>query len=424
MAKINRAFKIRIYPSQEQQEYLNKTLGSCRFIYNQMLAERISTYNELKDNKEKLYTHKYKTEKQYKEEFEFLKEVDAKALQFSNRNLQLAYTNFYKSLKNVKKGQKVGFPKFKSKKEHYDSFTTCMAIKIDFDSKAIKIPKLSPVKFKHRKNTKSWYRSAELKRITISREPSGKYFASLLFEGEQDFKGEQDITNPKILGLDMSLQDFYVDSLGNSPDYKRVYRGYQEKLAKAQKQFSRKTSGSKNREKARIKVARIHEKIRNKRKDFLEKLSIRLIKENDVIVVENLSLKGMSQALNLGKSVMDLGYSTFVSKLQYKALWNDKTVIMADKWFASSKTCSTCGFVKKDLLLQERSWECPKCKSTHHRDLNAAVNLQNFGKKYIGLEEPELTSMEMEALACSNTSETAVEEVENLNGDIKKPRGL
>jgi putative transposase len=422
--KINRAFKIRIYPTTEQQVFLNKTLGSCRFIYNQMLAERISIYDQLKDNKEKLYIYKYKTEKQYKEEFEFLKEVDSKSLQFATQNLMASYANFYRSLRKLDRSQKVGFPKFKSKKNHYDSYTTCMAIKIDFDEKTIKLPKLSPVKFKHRKNTKSWYRFAELKKITISREPTGKYFASLLFEGEQDFKGEQDVTNPKIIGLDMSLQDFYVDSLGNSPNYKKNYREHQKELAKAQKQLSRKTSGSKNREKVRIKVARIHERIRNKRKDFLEKLSSKLIKENDVIVVENLSLKGMNQALKLGKSVMDLGYSSFVCKLQYKAIWNDKTVILADKWFASSKTCSVCGYIKKDLMLQERGWECPKCKTPHHRDTNAAINLQKFGKKYIGLEEAELTSMEMEALVCSNTNETAVKEVENLSSDAKKPHDL
>jgi putative transposase len=422
--KINRALKVRIYPTIEQQVFINKTLGSCRLIYNQMLAERISIYDQLKDNKEKLYTYKYKTEKQYKEEFEFLKEVDSKALQFATRNLIAAYANFYRSLKKINRSQKVGFPKFKSKKNHYDSYTTCMAIKIDFDKKTIKLPKLSPVKFKHRKNTKSWYRFAELKKITVSREPTGKYFASLLFEGEQDFKGEQDITNPKIIGLDMSLQDFYIDNLGNSPSYKKNYREHQGKLAKAQKQLSRKTKGSKNREKARIKVARIHEQIRNKKKDFLEQLSLKLIKENDVIVVENLSLKGMSQALKLGKSIMDLGYSSFISKLQYKALWNDKSVILADKWFASSKTCSVCGYIKKDLMLQERSWECPKCRTTHHRDINAAINLQKLGKKIIGLEEPKLTPVEIEALVCSNTNETIVSETGNLSSDAKKPRSL
>lgn len=416
--KINRALKIRIYPNIEQREFINKTLGSCRFIYNQMLNERISIYEKLKNNKEQLYTYKYKTEVDYKKEFEFLKEIDAKALQFSSRNLMIAYSNFYQSLKNIRKGEKIGFPKFKSKKCHYDSYTTCMAIKIDFYNKTIKIPKISSIKFKHKKNTKLWYKFAELKKITISREPTGKYFASCLFEGEQDFKGEQDISNPKVIGLDMSLQNFYVDNLGNSPNYKRNYREYEKKLAKYQKKLSRKTSGSKNREKARIKVARIHEKIKNQRKDFLEKLSLKLIKENDAIVVENLSLKGMSQSLNLGKSVMDLGYSTFINKLQYKALWNDKTVILADRWFASSKLCGVCGYKNNNLLLQERSWVCPKCGTTHNRDTNAGINLKKYGLKQIGLEESKLTPMEMEALVSNN--ETAVAEVGKFNSDIKK----
>jgi len=383
MAKIQRALKVRIYPTQEQQDFLNKTLGCCRFIYNQMLAERIEVYKLLKDNKRKLYEHKYKTEAEYKKEYEFLKEVDSVALQQARNNLENAYSNFFKSIKKVRKGEQVGFPKFKSKHNHNDSYRTIGISRIDFGSAFITIPKCPKIRFNQNlRNIKSWYRnkSTVLKNVTISKTPSGKYYASCLFEGVQDYSGiPKEIGTVK--GLDMSLQQFYVDEQGNSPEYKRNYREYEVKLAKNQKVLSRKTKGSKNYEKQRVKVARIHERITNKRRDFLEKLSNRLIQENDCIVVEHLNLKGMSQALHLGKSVMDTGYSSFINKLKYKALWNDKTVILADQWFASSKTCHQCGYINKNLLLHEREWDCPMCGVHHLRDQNAAINLKNYGEK-------------------------------------------
>jgi putative transposase len=411
--KIQRAFKVRLYPTPEQRVFLNKTLGSCRFLYNLMLAERIETYKTLKDNREALYTHKYKTEKEYKAEHEFLKEVDAFALQQARRNLEAAYASFCKSLKGLRKGEAVGFPRFKSKHNHNGSCRTGMSIAVHFEGQTVKLPKITePVRFKHRVNIKSWYRAAELKNITVSKSPTGTYYASCLFEGEQDFQGIA-AKAEKIIGLDMSLRDFYVDNLGNSPEYRRVYRASGKALAKYQRRLSRKPKGSRNSEKARVKAARIHERIGNCRRNFIDALSYRLVREYDVIVVENLSLKGMSQALNLGKSVMDLGYAAFVNKLQYKALWNDKTVIAADKWFASSKTCHVCGYVKKDLLLQEREWVCPNCGARHNRDKNAAINLAaiNLAElgKIIPMQRGKLTSVDMGALALGSKGETAVE---------------
>jgi putative transposase len=356
---IQRAFKVRLYPAPEQAVFLNKTLGCCRFLYNQMLDERIQTYQALKDNREALFTHKYQTEKEYKARFAFLKEADAYALQQARRNLESAYTNFYDSLKGQRQGASMGFPRFKSKKEHHDSYRTGMAISVDLDGQSIKLPKLrEPVRFKHRVNIKSWYWTAKLKNITVSRAPSGKYYASCLFEGEQDWTGKTKKAE-KVIGLDMSLEKFYVDNMGKSPEYKRFYRESEKRLALLQRRLARKPNGSRNREKARIKVARIHERLANWRRNFVDTLSHKLIEEYDAIVVENLSLKGMAGGLRLGKSVMDTGYAEFVRRLQYKAEWNDKRVLVADKWFASSKTCHVCGYVKKDLSLGERRWECP-----------------------------------------------------------------
>jgi putative transposase len=372
-----------------------------------MLAERIGTYETLKDNPEALYAHTYKTEKDYKQDYAFLKEVDAVALQQARRNLQTAYTNFFTSLKGIRNGPAVGFPRFKSKHRHNDSYRTGMNIRVDFDRQSIKLPKIADtIQFKHRVTIKSWYRQGELKNITISRTPTGKYFASCLFEGEQDFKGFQEKTE-KVIGLDMSLQDFYVDNLGRSPEYRRVYREREKRLGKYQRRLSR-PKGSRNREKARLKTVRIHEGTANYRRNFIDTLSYKLVKDYDVIVVENLSLKGMSQALNLGKSVMDLGYGAFVEKLRYKALWQDKTVLAADRWFASSKTCHICGYVKKDLLLREREWVCPQCGAKHDRDTNGAINLAQLGN-HLPTRRGEVTSMDMAALALGNKGETAVE---------------
>ena len=377
MALINRALKLRLYPTKEQEQYLNNCLGSARFLYNQMLNERMEVYNELKDDKEKLKIYKYKSPKDYKKEFPFLKEVDSHSLTWVNMNIKTAYNNFYRGLKN---GKTAGFPKFKSKHNHNDSYSSSIFISLNFDKKQIKMLKMPDkhIKYKHSTSPKSWYRTAKLKRITVSKTPSGKYFASCLFEGEQDYTGiSKKIENIK--GIHISLPKFYVDDNGNSPDYNRNYRKYEKRLALYQKKLSLKAKGSKNREKARIKVARIHEKIANKRKDFIEKLSLKLVLENDCIVLEHLDLKVMSQSLNLGKSVTDLGYYMFVNKLQYKAKWNDKTVILADRWFASSKTCSYCGYMNKDLTLIQQEWKCPGCGALHNRDLNAAVNLRNYG---------------------------------------------
>ena len=235
--------------------------------------------------------------------------------------------------------------------------------------------------------------NGSIKQATISRTKTGKFFVSILYEQELELDGIELNDNLKVVGLDMSLEKFFVDSSGNSPAYERLYRKHEKELSRLQKKVSKKKLGSNNRKKAQLRVNKIHEEIANSRRDFTQKLSTKLIRENDVVVVENLSLKGMSQALKLGKSVMDLGYSHFVAQLKYKALWNNRIFIEADKWFASSKTCSLCGF-KKDLLLQEREWECPNCGRKHNRDHNAGINLRNYGLKELGLGQPDIKPVE------------------------------
>ena len=380
--KRNYAVLLRIYPNQEQSILIDKTIGCCRFLYNQMLGERKQVWEEHKENKEEIYGWKYKTEKQYKEEFEFLKEVDSVALVQARRHLEVSYNNFFKSLSGRRKGGMVGFPKFKKKKNggSYTSLLYSGNIKI-IDSNHIKIPKFGIIRFKQNKNLKI---DEKICSITVKRTPTNKYFCSVLFEKEViDVKKVELNENSKVIGLDMSLTNFFVDSEGNSPAYQKIYKKHEKKLKRLQHLESKKKKESRKRKKLRKSINFINEKIQNKRKDFSHKLSTELVKQYDVIVVESLNLKAISQGLKLGKSVMDLGYSQFINQLKYKCDWYGKHLVEADKWFASSKICNKCGYKYNDLALSDRKWVCPCCGTTIERDENAAKNLKDLGIGYV-----------------------------------------
>ena len=374
--KLNKAYKFRIYPTKQQEEIINKTFGCCRFIYNQMLAERISAYEKLKNDRDQLYAYKYKTEKQFKEEFDWLREVDSIALQQSRRNLETAYKNFFQS-----KG-KVGFPKFKSKKDNNFSYTTINqkgTIKLLDDFKYIKLPKIGLVKIKcHRLISNNEI----IKSATFSKTPTNKYFISILVAYEKDIP-YLNLDKEKSLGLDYSSSSFYVDSQGNEANYSRYFRLLEDKLAREQRKLSKMQKSSNNRNKQKIKVARIHEKITNQRKDFCHKLSHKLSEEFDYICLEDINLHGMAQALHLGKSTNDNGFGMFRQFLFYKMFEKGKQLIKIDKWFPSSKTCHCCGSVNKNLTLNDRIWVCPSCGETIYRDINAALNIRNVGLSLI-----------------------------------------
>ena len=353
------SFKCRIYPNKEQEVLLNKTIGSCRFIYNSILEEHIKAYEENKDNIRNLYEYKYKTEKEYKEEYEWLSEVDSIALQQSRRDMSSAYQNFFKSLSGKRKG-KVGFPKFhkKGRKDSYRTVNVNNNIKIDWSSRKIKLPVIGWLNFRDKRTDLE----GKIKSATISKTKTGKFFVSFLLEREIEevkiFNIEGALSKGiAIKGLDMSLDKFYVDENNESPEYIKLYRKCQNQISYLQSKISRKQKGSNNKKKAQLRINKLYEKIANSRKDFIEKLSTKLINENDVIVVENLSIQGMSQALNLGKSVLDLGWGLFLNRLQQKADGKGKLIVKADKWFASSKTCHVCGYVNKDLQLLDREFK-------------------------------------------------------------------
>lgn len=272
---------------------------------------------------------------------------------------------------------------------------------MDFDLHKIKIPKLGWVNYRDDRQ----FDNSCIKQITISKSKTNKYFASIMIQIDVPniIKLEY---SPKLIikGLDMSMEKFYVDENGYSPDYIRRYRKAQKHLSYLQRQISKKQKGSSNREKAQLRVNKLYEKIANSRKDFIEKLSTKLLNENDVIVIESLNMQSLAQSLHLGKSVNDLAWGIFVNRLQQKSEVTNKLIIKADKFFASSQICHVCGYKNKDLTLKDREWDCPICGTHLLRDGNAGQNLKQFGLnkiKYSRLERPgepvEMSSVEESA---------------------------
>ena len=364
-----KAYKYRIYPNKEQKIQIAKTFGCCRFVYNQTLAYRKDTYENEKKSVSKTDCNNY-CNRELKKEYEWLKDVDKFALTNAIYNMDAAYRKFFK--------EHAGYPKFKSKRDNHKSYTTNYTnenIVVDFEKGRVKLPKLKMVKAKPPREFEGQIKSA-----TISQMPSGKYFVSILVEEEQ-------VELPKVeksVGIDLGIKDLVITSDGEKIDNLKLIKKYENKLVRQQRKLAHKQKGSKNREKQRIKVAKIYEKIANTRNDYLHKISHKLINENQVIVSEDLSVSNMVKNANLAKSISDCGWSELTRQLQYKADWYGRTYVKIGRFVPSSQICHVCGYKNEETKdLSVRKWTCPQCQTEHDRDINAAINIQNEGLKQI-----------------------------------------
>ena len=370
---MEKAYKFRIYPNENQEILIQKTFGSCRFIYNHYLAKRIEMYKT--DKTTISYNQCSKDMTNLKKELEWLKEIDSIALQSSLKDLDQAYQNFFR---RVKQGDsKSGFPHFKSKKDNKKSYKTKFTNNnIQVLDKQIKLPKLGLVKCKVSKQIQGRILNA-----TISQNPSGKYFVSVCCT---EVNIPQYSPTGTVVGIDLGIKEFAVTSDGVHIENPKFLKKSEKKLAKSQRKLSRKTIGSSNRNKARIKVARCHEKIVNQRKDFLHKLSTQIVKDYDIICLETLKVKNMIKNHKLAKAISDVSWSEFVRQIGYKADWYGKIKQQIDTYYASSQLCSVCGYKNtetKDLSVRE--WECSECHTIHDRDENASNNILKEGLRLL-----------------------------------------
>lgn len=391
-----KCYKYRIYPNKNQVEFIDDHINACRFIYNWGLELRISRYKNENKSTSFYDTNKLLTQLKQQDGYSWLYDITAQSLEASLKNLDSAFTAFFK--------KKSKFPKFKSKKRAKQSFQIRQSIELDNESQKLYIPKL-----------KSGINVVvdrpligTIKNGTITKTPSNKYFVSLQVEDSIELPELQPIDFNTALGIDLGLTHFLTDSNGRKVNNPRVLNKSLKKLKKLQRQLSKKKDGSKNKEKARIKVAKCYEKITNQRTDFLHKLTTELVNENQIntFCLETLNIEGMMKNRKLARSIGDVSWYFFIELLTYKCKWKGKNILFIGQFEPSSKMCS-CGVINKELTLKDRSWTCKSCGKTHDRDILAAQNIKHFafneqnlmeykhqGYKIIGMERPESKPVE------------------------------
>ena len=375
-----RAIKVRLYPNKVQEQTLNKVLGCYRFVYNHMLALKQKEYNDNKQSLDLTELSKYFHGTLLKDEqYAWLKEQNTKVMKQSIRQMLSAYDKFFK--------QHNGFPKFKSKKDKQSDLFPLEAISRENKFNDRKITLTKPLKdikfrcsdlyFKRLQTYKEGIRSA-----TLSKTKSGNYFLSILVELPQEEFVKFGLTN-KHVGIDLGVKDFVITSDGEVFENKHFFKKQENKIVKLQRQLSKKQKGSNNRNRQRVRIAKTFERLTNQKIAYIHSVVNELLTYYDTVFMEDLNVQGMLKNHKLAKAIQEVGFYRFKSVLQSKALVNDKQVVFIDRFYPSSKTCSCCGYKKRDLKLSDRFWTCPNCREYHDRDLNAAVNILHEGERLI-----------------------------------------
>ena len=386
-----RAIKIRLYPNKEQELKLNKVLGCYRFVYNQMLARKQQEYKENNKSLGLTDLSKYFHGELLKDEnYAWLKEQNTKVMKQSIRQMLSAYEKFFK--------QHNGFPKFKSKKDKQSALFPLEAISKNNKFETRKITLTQPLKdirfrcsdlyFNRLKQYHDMIRSA-----TLSKTKSGNFFLSILVELPNEDVVKYHQTNEHV-GIDLGVKDFVITSDGEVFENKHFYKSQEQKIAKLQRQISKKQKGSNNRNKVRIKLAKAFEKLSNQKEQYIHSVVNDLLTYYDIVFMEDLNVQGMLKNHKLAKAIQEIGFYRFKSILTYKAFNNGKQVVLVDRFYPSSKTCHICGYINKGLKLSDRDWICPECGERHDRDLNAAMNILLEGERIIGVRSTEFTLVE------------------------------
>ena len=368
-----KAFSYRLYPTTEQQVLLARTFGSVRFVYNRLLEYRNKAYGRRKEKRD--YNDCNAFLGKLKDIYPWLRDVNSQALQMANRNLDTAFRNFFRT------HGKTGYPNFK-KRSSRQSFQCPQGVKVDYKATAVYLPKIGWIDCVFHRRFKG-----DVKTVTVVLEPSGKYYVRILVENgicEAGTNGGLPTSLDDVLGIDMGVKTLAVCSDGTEYQNNRYLAKNERKLKKLQRRAARKEKGSSNRRKATRKLARCHEKIKNQRNDNIEKATADIVNKNHVAVcVEDLNTKGMMLNHKLAKVISDASFSTFLTRLEQKCIEHGTLFIKVPRFYASSKLCSNCGYIYKDLTLSEREWKCPVCNVVHDRDRNASVNIQKKGYEMI-----------------------------------------
>jgi putative transposase len=358
-----KAFKFRLYPTTTQAVQLNQHIGSCRFVYNWALDQKTKTYEQTGKSISRFDLNKLIPT--LKVQNPWLGEVNSQSLQGMTKQVESAFTKFFR--------EKTGFPNFKSKKNPMQSFPVPQHYYVDFENSTVKLPKIGTIKAVLHRSFEG-----ELKTATVSKSSTGKYYISILVENNEGLPTKQVFSALTTVGIDVGIKDFAVLSTGEKIENPKYLKNSLKRLKALQRRVSKKVKGSKNRAKAKQRLAVIHEKITNQRNDFQSKLSFKLISENQAIALETLNVKGMVKNHCLAQSISDAGWSSFVTKLEYKADWLGKTILRIGRFEPSSKLCNVCGYRNSTLMLKDRDWQCPTCNTVHDRDINAAINIKKF----------------------------------------------